>query len=227
MVRHGQASFGMPNYDKLSLNGEKQSQALADLWASQAIKFDAIYSGSMQRHKQTVIPLIQTCGGNGLIPDKFDVIKDFDEFDAATVWKNQIELMVKEDPETAKDIAAIYDDRKAFERLFQKVMLRWAENEIDPAIKPSWKEFTARVRRGLKNMMSKHAKTQQIVVFTSAGPISAAIQMALDLSDIKTMEFSFTTLNASVTTFKYSGDRLGLMGFNNVCHLDKSMLTER
>ncbi len=49
MVRHGQASFGQDNYDKLSELGEIQSRKLGEFWVEWDVKIDAVYSGTLDR----------------------------------------------------------------------------------------------------------------------------------------------------------------------------------
>ena len=226
MIRHGQASFGMPNYDVLSSTGEAQARALAKDWLDRSVRIDALYSGAMKRHRQTVQPLAES-GASDMIPSAFEIHEEFNEFDAETVWKNQIEVMVREDPAVEKDLAEIFENRGAFERLFRAAMLRWVSDDLDPEIKPSWRGFTSRVRSGLSKIMDRSGEGQRVAVFTSAGPIAASIQAALDLDDVKAMELSFITLNASVTTFKFSEGKLRLLGFNNVSHLEDSLVTDR
>jgi broad specificity phosphatase PhoE len=55
LVRHGQASFGADDYDQLSDLGQKQSIRLGEYWqqmtaeqaGSEALKFEAVFMGSL------------------------------------------------------------------------------------------------------------------------------------------------------------------------------------
>src|SRR5580658_6590371 len=53
LIRHGQASFLEPNYDKLSERGEIQSRKLGEYWVSAGARFDQIYYGPACRHRET------------------------------------------------------------------------------------------------------------------------------------------------------------------------------
>ncbi|NBT74061.1 MAG: histidine phosphatase family protein, partial [Betaproteobacteria bacterium] len=53
LVRHGQASFGAQNYDQLSERGRQQSVQLGNYWRQRGLTFDAILTGTLQRHLQT------------------------------------------------------------------------------------------------------------------------------------------------------------------------------
>ncbi len=53
MIRHGQASFGSANYDLLSETGVLQSRILAEYLLTVGLTPDALYSGAMERQKDT------------------------------------------------------------------------------------------------------------------------------------------------------------------------------
>ena len=53
LVRHGQASFGKANYDKLSELGGQQAIWLGDYFKHRNVEFDAVFSGDMVRHHET------------------------------------------------------------------------------------------------------------------------------------------------------------------------------
>lgn len=53
LLRHAQASYLEPDYDKLSPIGEKQARALGEYWARQKINFDRVFSGPRVRQMDT------------------------------------------------------------------------------------------------------------------------------------------------------------------------------
>ena len=59
LVRHGQASLGAADYDQLSALGAQQSQRLGEHWRAQGITFDAVITGTMKRHAQTLAGIQQ------------------------------------------------------------------------------------------------------------------------------------------------------------------------
>ncbi|MBI9075918.1 MAG: histidine phosphatase family protein [Desulfatibacillum sp.] len=227
MVRHGQASFGMPNYDNLSPIGQKQAAILADHLIEKNREFQAVFTGNMLRHRQTAQPLVETGGSKGLCPGEYAVLDAFDEYDATTVWGIQIADMVKEDPGIGKDLENIMEDRRIFERLFRQAMLRWVDGNRAPREGPSWNAFAARVQKGVKEVMVNHGGQGDVVVFSSAGPISATMQFALGLDNVKAMGLAFATLNASITVFEFTKDHITLQGYNNVSYLEESLVTDR
>ena len=59
LVRHGQASFGKANYDKLSELGAQQAQLLGEFWGRQGFAFDAMWRGDMVRHEETASGILK------------------------------------------------------------------------------------------------------------------------------------------------------------------------
>jgi broad specificity phosphatase PhoE len=231
MIRHGQASFGSGNYDRLSPTGERQARILAEHLAGQKRPFDAVYCGNMERHKKTAEPLLSHYAKAGHVIREAVLWSEFDEFNMAAVWQSQVERMAKEDPAVAEDLARIAEDPRAFNRIFKKTLLRWVSGDVEPSVAPRWRDFTGRVCQGMRRLMEVHGPGKRLIVFTSAGPVCAAVQMALSISDVKAMELGLQTQNASVTRFKYNDSEIGLCGFNEVFHLERegdgSLLTYR
>ena len=53
VVRHAQASFLEPNYDKLSSLGETQARLLGEYWSAHGLTFDRARTGPCVRQKET------------------------------------------------------------------------------------------------------------------------------------------------------------------------------
>ncbi|MBU5895007.1 histidine phosphatase family protein, partial [Vibrio cholerae O1] len=62
LVRHGQASFGAEDYDQLSERGTAQSQRLGAYWRERGLRFDAVYTGTLRRHEQTLAGIADGLG---------------------------------------------------------------------------------------------------------------------------------------------------------------------
>ena len=94
-VRHGQASFGQPAYDRLSTVGERQAALLGRHFYKNGTQFDAVYSGALRRHVQTATIAMNQMNGNGsqnLIMDA-----DFNEFDSSDQMMNRLFTVIQED----------------------------------------------------------------------------------------------------------------------------------
>jgi broad specificity phosphatase PhoE len=229
MIRHGQASFGSENYDRLSPLGVVQAGIVANHLVKIGLRFDAVYTGCMERQKKTAEALINVYREQGL--PIFNLIKAeaFSEYDAKSVFNYQMPMMIAADPSLSKDVKRIYSDEQVFLRLFQQVVTRWASGKYDPPESPRWREFRDGVQQGIQEVMARQISKRSIAVFTSGGPISAAVQMALDLTDEKALAVSWQIMNASITRFTFNSKGIALAGFNDITHLklegNKDLLT--
>jgi broad specificity phosphatase PhoE len=222
LVRHGQASFLSDDYDRLSPLGQEQARRLGAYWNAAGTSFDAVYYGPRQRQIATG-EIVRQCSGEEW--PAATVVDALDEYQAEELVRYCLPQIAALDPRLAElassfEQAAPEERPRAFERLFQGITRRWVSGEIDPAGVESWPGFRGRVHRALANILSTANGGRRIVVFTSAGPIATAVQMALGLTDPKTLELSWMMRNASFTEFLFSGDRFSLSCFNTHPHLD-------
>lgn len=224
MVRHGQASFGEENYDRLSPKGSEQSRLLADFFLKTGLTFDALYSGAIDRQRQTVREIISLYDESGLGMPEPKVMTEFDEYDSKAIVTSEIDGLIAEDQTIALDLDHMYTDKKAFQRVFEKVMLRWVTGRYDKPGVETWAEVQRRVRAGFVRVMEENGRNKLILVIASGGTISAAVQFALGISDAETIQLSWQIVNTSVTRFMYNNQRITLQSFNIFSHLE---LTER
>jgi broad specificity phosphatase PhoE len=230
-IRHGQASFGTGNYDRLSELGKKQAERLGAYLAEVGTDFDAVYTGSMQRQVQTAEIVTAGLGSCRPLPAA-EVAAEFDEYDSEGVFKAVCPDLVEEDPDLAADLARILKDPSDFQRLFEEIVGRWVAGRYTRPVSETWPAFTRRVRHGLNRVMDDCGQGRQIAVFSSAGALSAVMQKALGLSDEQTVAVSWAVYNSAVSVFRYdSRGRFGLSTFNSVAHLevcrDAALLTYR
>ena len=220
LIRHGQASFGSENYDRLSPLGVRQAEAVGRHLAGLGRAFDAVYHGRLERQKDTAAALIEHYARRGLPAPEPVVSEAFDEYDSSAVWESQTALMMAADPDIARKLENIDSDRKAFQQLFAAVMHRWVSGDHDqPGIQP-WKAYRSRVLEGFAEIMQRHGSGKRLAVFTSGGPICIAVQAALELSDRMAIELNWQIMNASVTRLLYNAGGTALSVFNDVSHLE-------
>ncbi len=79
LVRHGQASFGTEDYDRLSPRGKDQSQSLGTFLMRAGTTPTSITSGDMKRQRQTAQGLIEAADWD----TKLDIDPGWDEFNAS------------------------------------------------------------------------------------------------------------------------------------------------
>jgi broad specificity phosphatase PhoE len=230
-IRHGQASFGQKNYDMLSPAGIQQARILGEYLAGIRFVFHEAYCGEMERQQHTAREVMAGFSSAGLAFPAAVTQAAFNEYDAFTVWRNQTEKMIQEKVLLLDDIARTRTDKRKFQQLFERVMMRWISGNHDTPESIRWIDFVDRVLQGITALTTDHDSRRHIAVFTSGGPISIAMQLALSLSDSKTMEISWQVMNASVSRFYFNSRGIFLAGFNDIAHLaikqDSSLLTYR
>ncbi|MDD5167662.1 MAG: phosphoglycerate mutase family protein [Syntrophales bacterium] len=220
MVRHGQASFGKDNYDQLSEKGRKQCGILAEHFIRTGLSFDAVYSGNMIRQQNTALEIISIYRTWGYASPEMRIFSEFDEYSSREIILSHIHDIVRDDPSLKADMDNFYTDKKAFQRVFEKIMMRWISGKNDKPGIIRWRDFRKQVQTGFRKVMVENGRKKNILICTSGGPISAAMQMALGLSDEKTLRTAWHIINTSVTTFIYDNNRVALTNFNNATHLE-------
>ena len=75
LVRHGQASFGAEDYDRLSPLGHQQSAWLGEYFVAHGMAFDTVWRGQLRRHRETAEGIATAMALPGIAEDA-----RFDEF---------------------------------------------------------------------------------------------------------------------------------------------------
>jgi broad specificity phosphatase PhoE len=234
LVRHGQASFLGRNYDKLCPNGELQARLLGEYWSRRGVIFGRAYSGRRVRQLETSRIVSEAYRTSGVgFPDTV-VMSEFDEYQAEAVLRECLPKLSQADREIEQmrrayeDSSDSGDRRKTFQKLFEAVISKWVAGEVTADGIESWYEFCLRVERGLAQVVGDTARAASAVIFTSAGPIAAAMRRALHLSAEDTLRLTWMSTNASFSEFRASGERFTLSTFNAHPHLEgDSLLTYR
>ena len=140
LVRHGQASFGTEDYDRLSPRGKDQSQSLGTFLMRAGTTPTSITSGGMKRQRQTAQGLIEAADWD----TQLDIDPGWDEFNATDL----ISAYPTDDP-SAKS------DSRAFQRLLEKASTRWASGDHDADYLESFTAFTDRVDAALDRAVDR------------------------------------------------------------------------
>ena len=222
LVRHGQASFGTHDYDRLSTLGVRQVELLRDHLGALEDSPHAIYSGSLKRQQHTARILA------GDEADAITTLPAFDEYSAGSLIRAHATRTGITLPEPGGDTPI---DPRAFQRRLEEVGVLWAEGVLQaPGVEP-WERFSGRVAGGLRDLMAREGRSRRVYVSTSAGVIGAAVGALLGLAPREAIKLSWSVHNSSVTRIQYDGARASLLSFNGAPHLEhpdrRSMLTFR
>ncbi len=209
LVRHGQASFGEDDYDKLSALGHKQSLRLGEYFAARGIAFDAVVTGTLRRHTETFAGIAQ---GMGLQTDvlQWPGLNEYDsEAVIATIHPHKLEKPTS--PE-------MY--RHHF-RLLRDGLAQWMAGVVSPRGMPSYSDFVGGITGALDHVRAQH-HGKNVLIVSSGGPISTAVGHVLGTSAETTIELNLRMRNTSVTEFAFTPKRHMLVTYNNLPHLDEA-----
>jgi broad specificity phosphatase PhoE len=231
MFRHGQASFGQDNYDQLSPTGYRQARLVAEHLRDLGITFDAVYTGALARQKQTFQSMADVFIENDdPLPTPVETA-DLNEYNSTGVWQHYYPAIIHDNPELELDETRLKQNPKQFQHVFARIVQRWITDPCDPPGIESWRAFRSRIGAGLNTIMRQEGSGKNVMIFTSAGPVATAVQMATGMPDDRCIGISWQVLNASTTRFRYNTNELTLVGFNDVSALerqgDPALLTYR
>ncbi|MGA2949867.1 MAG: histidine phosphatase family protein [Candidatus Sulfotelmatobacter sp.] len=230
LVRHAQASFLEADYDKLCANGEAQARLLGEYWLRRGMIFHNAYSGPRIRQRETARIVADVYRDAGRSFPEIVVMSELDEYQAEAVMRTSLPRLMRGNTEI-REMSIAYESacepgerRRTFQRLFEAVIGKWVAGETAADGIESWHEFCLRVERGLVQVIHGTTLAAGAVVFTSSGPIGAAMRRALHLSAEDALQLSWMSRNASFSDFQASGERFMLSAFNAYPHLDEDSL---
>lgn len=204
LVRHGQASFGEENYDRLSRHGESQARALGRHVGGRLTP-DRVISGSLSRQRATATLAAASAGWSS------EPVVD-------PAW-NELDhdALVR----AASGLAPA--DPHRYQNALEASMRQWADG--DEAGDETFSEFRARVDGALERI-AEHARGST-VVFTSAGVISWIVTSLLAGSTEQWVRLNRVCVNTGITTVVVGRRGLSLVSFNEHGHLPLSELSYR
>lgn len=213
LVRHGQASFGAADYDQLSALGLQQAQRLGSYWQDRAVAFDAVYTGTLKRHRQTLEGIQSSMAA---LPAAH-ALPALDEYDSHALIR-----CVHPEPLGPVDTPETF---RAHFRLLCDAMAQWMSGVISPEGMPSWEQFSTAIRTTLEDIRRQH-HSGKVLVVSSGGPISTATSLLLGTPAEVAIALNMRIRNTAVTEFNMSPKRLTLQTFNTLNHLDAPELQD-
>jgi broad specificity phosphatase PhoE len=194
LVRHGQASFGQANYDKLSDLGHDQAVALGQTLLARGISPDVWACGTMVRQAETLRGIQR---GLGFAAQDPIVHAGLNEYDFTGLLNARF---ANEAPPEG-----IHTDRKVHFQNLRSTVAAWQDDDItDPP--ETWATFAQRTAQACRDLMAvKDAKT--ILAVSSGGAISQIVSTILETSKRQQIELQLQIKNASMTTVVFSATK--------------------
>lgn len=214
-VRHGQASFGSADYDRLSELGWQQGRRLGEWLSTHGERFERVICGGMRRHRETFEAIAEAFQTRGLRMPAPEFDDAFNEFDHRAV----IESFCVQHPEHSAHRAwrdAPTDPRTVF-GLLQAAFACWADGSLAHAGE-SWQTFRRRTRTAGAHV---HARLHEgeVLLVSSGGVIAQLAAEALDAPDARAVELNLGLRNSAMAEFHGRSDALRLGSWNALPHL--------
>jgi broad specificity phosphatase PhoE len=227
LIRHGQASYGEPDYDRLSPRGIEQALAIGR-WAARA-NLGALFAGPLRRQQQTAQYANE--GAGGVLPPVQD-LDELAEYPAFEMLQHLVPRLVAEDPRfeqlTSAPTPRLLDDA------FHTILTRWSRDEWTVEGMERIAAFVDRIRTGLDRVLRAAGSGARLACVTSAGPIGVAVGLVFGIPAERMVRTSIVVRNASITElrfrsqgFDWQPDQLSLVSFNLTAHLPEELHTER
>lgn len=211
LIRHGQASFGAEDYDKLSELGCRQAQVAGEYLRDCNITFDAVYSGNLLRQRETAQLAIASQPGavTHHIDPRFNEIQNDEQL------KYLMPEVVKTNPSVQSLVERGLSSSKDYQKVIDAVFNYWVSPQCDDPRIQSWSDYSAGTRDALSDLMRSQGGGKTVGVFTSGGTIATIVAQVLGLTGAQTYQFYEPIFNCSVTQLFYSGTKVSLSYFND------------
>jgi broad specificity phosphatase PhoE len=220
LIRHGQASYGEPDYDRLSPRGIEQALAVGR-WAALA-RLDALYAGPLRRQQQTAQYARQAAAG--ALPE-VQPLAELAEYPAFEMLQHLVPRLVAEDPKFAQ--LTTEPTPRLLDQAFHTILTRWSRDEWAVDGLERVDAFIDRIRTGLDRVLRAAGSGARLACVTSAGPIGVAVGLVFGTPSIVIRNASITELRFRSQGFDWQPDQLSLVTFNLTSHLPDELRTER
>ena len=201
-IRHGQASFGADDYDKLSPLGHQQAAWLAEHLKAVDHHVDQIVCGDLRRHRETAAPIEEMFGQEARIDPRLN------EFDYDALAERYHIHAPHHGPAASRD---------EFLHLMTEIFHAW-ENDALSGATEDYPEFQMRIDDAVDDAL---CHGQRVVIVASGGPIAVTLRRVLGLTTRATADMLLNIRNSSYHLFQYEAGRLRLSQYNASPHLER------
>jgi broad specificity phosphatase PhoE len=211
LLRHGQASMGTADYDKLSGLGHRQARAAGARLARADLSIGQVWSGALARQQETAGAVLAELGRP---PGDLRTDDRLDEYDPAGILGTSEPFAGATTP----------GSRRALQVTLDEALARWIQGGT-PYPEPH-AAFTTRVQAAVAELAALPGTTLAV---TSAGVIAVACAQVTGLPADRWPALARVAVNASLTKLITGSTGTNLLTFNDHAHLegDRSLITYR
>jgi broad specificity phosphatase PhoE len=209
LVRHGQASFGDDDYDRLSELGRRQAERTGRWLVDRGLRRPVAMHGSLRRQRDTAALALDAAGLR--VEPRID--PRWDEYDHIDLVRRYAAAHGSEKPRSSHE----------FQVLLDSALTAWVEHGDEGG----WPAFSGGVAGALRELVQGLEKGQDAVVFTSAGVIATVCADLLGTGVAGLVALNRVAVNGAVTKLAVGRSGSTLLTFNEHTHLDGEHLTYR
>jgi broad specificity phosphatase PhoE len=184
----------------------------------------------MDRQIRTAEVIMKEFALDGINLPELNIMPEFNEYDSKSIITTLAPELLEEDPALTRAFERIFTDRKAFQNIFERSMLKWVSKGDSFEGNESWNSVKTRVSLAVSRITSAQGGSKTVLIVASGGTISACIQDVTGLSDEAAQHLCWQIANTSVSTLVYNEVRITLRTFNSWPHLEsghKDLVTFR
>ncbi|MFV8818334.1 histidine phosphatase family protein [Haliea sp. E17] len=215
LIRHGQASFGTDDYDRLSELGRVQAQRTGEYLYRSGVTLDAVYTGSLKRQKDTASLALaaQPRQVEAIVDPRFDEIRNDEQFEHLAPF------LAGNDPQLAELLSRSHNESKPYQKVLAAVFDYWVRNDCSEFGIQSWDDYRGSVRTAMAELMDNEGSGKQVALFTSGGTIATIVSQVLGMEGIATYKFYEPMFNCAISQLVFSGGRVSLASYNDCSFL--------
>ena len=211
LARHGQASFGSADYDRLSERGRQQSRWLGEYFAGRNLNFTRVVAGTLRRQRETARELLDAMSANVAV----DTHAGLDEYHGEALYAAHTGGRNPLDHQRG--------DYRDYWRTMKAAMHAWAAGDL-AGVPETWVQFGERTRAALSMAAAGLKRDDCALVVSSGGAISRTMVDILGSPGAIGVEFNLQFRNAGFCELIVAGDGANqeyrLVAFNAIPHLD-------
>ncbi len=215
LVRHGQASLGAADYDRLSDLGRRQAQVVGARLAGPGLTIDRVVAGELSRQRDTAEAIMKALdrplselGTDGRL-DEYDHVAVMARHDAGISFAN-----ATADGERGRQLQSALEE----------AIGSWISGGSEYG--ETHDTFIERVQGAIGDLVTKPGGT---IAVTSGGVIAAYCALSLGLPVERWPSLARLVVNASITKIISGRTGTSLVTFNDHAHLesDRALITYR
>ena len=168
LVRHGQASFGSGDYDRLSETGHLQARLTGEDMAARGLRPDVLVHGGLRRQRETAEGILTGLREQAGWDCPLELDEGWAEYDADAVLEAAREAGLSSEQGTLDTAGSSAEAKQAFQRELDAALGHWAGLQ-------AFAEYQRTTSAALEAAAARSGSGRTTVVVSSAGTISLAV----------------------------------------------------